>query len=182
MFKQPSMPSLQSDIFLLRDKIVADSNMRKKIHEINSRSIPMQKVDSIQDHKRSQIKLRNASFANIRLKNSSVDNANMRLLNKIKEISCRNKTPQSKNYSSSFSFGANIIRQKSIENENKNFMKRLIRIDSPLSKNIMEVDFKKHIKNEKLMRKINGYVRGVSPKRMTYIKNHLPNLFINKTP
>jgi len=66
---------------------------------------------------------------------------------------------------------------KEIELENKKFLKRLVRIDSGLSRDKMERDFENHVKNEKIMRKIKDYERGYSPKKIKHILNHLPNLF-----
>jgi len=176
MFKQPSIPSLHNDIFVLRDRIVSDLVMRKKINEINYRSVPMQKVESLQEHNRNMYKFENANFQNLRLKNLSLDISNQRLLNKLKNISSKKSTPPSKNHGRSFSMGVEALKNKQIDIDNKKFLKKLVRIYSPLSKSKMDKDFEKHIKDEKIMRRIKDYERGFSLKKIKHIKEHLPKI------
>jgi len=45
MQKNISMPSLHSDIFILRDRIVNDNITKRKINAINYRHVPMQRVE-----------------------------------------------------------------------------------------------------------------------------------------
>jgi len=177
MQKNISMPSLHSDIFILRDRIVNDNITKRKINAINYRHVPMQRVESLDDHRKILCKFKNAYVANHNLYNLSVDENNMRLLNKIKDIRNRQLSPTSKTYGVSNFQGVDTLRKKKIELENKKFLKRLVRIDSGLSRDKMERDFENHVKNEKIMRKIKDYERGYSPKKIKHILNHLPNLF-----
>jgi len=179
---------LKTDIFSLRERMFNDENLKFRIAFINNR-IPI-------SNNQKDINL-NKQILNTKITArkkvtqfiyNQMDNENVHLLKKIKNIATRSKTPNkldSNSFEKNERRRTNIIKSnkeirklntKSINEQNTSMYSRLTRLHSPLSKKKMLEDFEKHEKWVNNSKNLKGFSNGVNKRMEKLITPYLPRL------
>jgi hypothetical protein len=181
--------SLKTDLFFIRDRIFDDENLKQRMAYIRNRIPITNNQKDIQMNKQI-LSTRMASRTKVtQVTYNQMDRDNMRLLNKIKSITTRARTPDNKLDGNSVEkndlrrmniLGSNNEKRKldskSIQLQNTSMYSRLTRIHSPLSKKTMLIDFKKHEKWVSNSKNLRGFSKGVNLRMEKLVTPYLPRL------
>ncbi len=180
--------SLSSDIFSLRDKIFNDENLQLRMALIRNRIPPTNNKKEIElNHQ--ILNSRVSSRRKVTQVNyNKMDYDNEKLLNKIKGIFTRARTPKrvdSPSAKVAERRKMNIINSnqekrrlynKSIKAQNTSYYDKLKRIHSPLSKKKLDPEFEKHEKYSFNASNLRGFSKGVNDRLERMITPYLPRI------
>lgn len=180
--------SLQTNIFGIRDKIFNDENLKMRINWINNRIPPTNNKKDIQIYNQVHDFKISARKKVIEVNYQKMDYENTKLLNKIKDISNRAKTPNKPDNSAlernerrrinilSSNEEIRKMKNKTIQIQNVSMYSRLTRLHSPLSKKKMDEEYHKHDKFVNNLKNLRGFSKGVNNKIEKMITPYLPRL------
>ncbi len=159
---------LYNDIFKLRAKLISDFNMKSRIHLINERKSPYKKekfkinrtrfeteVDKLRGLKDLEL---NEKFETLQV--STIDplqNKLPKIKTTISELESEKGFAKNKNLTNVLIEGRKLInkmKKDKIESENAKFAKRLVRVRSPLRRDLMNKSFKRSREYAKIANRV----------------------------
>jgi len=137
---------IDKNFFNLREKVLNNYKLENRIYEINNRN--NQHLWEERFHKGHNENLNKISRA-FRVKHQETnyknEEQNMNLLNKLRNISKRHITPPKNTYNTkSLILNTCTLEKKQIELDNKRFLKKLVRVISPLDHEKMDIAYMKN--------------------------------------
>jgi hypothetical protein len=166
---------LYGNIFNIREKILGDIIIRRKVAQIKNRNssydLKKSTIDDMMSLNKNKFYNKSKDFESYNLNNSRKSNVNLpKIFKKAKSNSVVENMLESKRQ-------FHKLKNQEIDLENKKFQKRLVRVKSPFARDKMNESFRHSREYGDIAKKVKDYK--FQTKRVQIIKSRLPSIIVN---